>query len=128
MSTKFRLNAVTLDTVEGPVHYEFQSDLTVLAGRTGVGKTTLLEAIKYGFGGDGMLAPVIVESVRDVTLNISIGQARLQISRSLDPRKSKIARVTDLITRERLPDHHIDAELAKSQHASARSVGLRRRS
>lgn len=109
MSTKFRLNAVTLDTVEGPVDYEFSSDLTVLAGRTGVGKTTLLEAIKYGFGGDGMLAPVIEESVRDVTLNVSIGQARLQISRSVDPRKSKIARVTDLISRDRLPDHHVDA-------------------
>jgi hypothetical protein len=109
MSTKFRLNAVTLDTIEGPVRYEFSSDLTVLAGRTGVGKTTLLEAIKYGFGGDGMLAPVILESVRDVTLDLSIGQERLEISRSVDPGKSKIARVTDLITRERLPDHRIDA-------------------
>jgi hypothetical protein len=111
MSTRFRLNAVTLDTVEGPVHYEFPSDLTVLAGRTGVGKTTLLEAVKYGFGGDGMLAPVMVESVRDITLNVTIGQARLQIARSVDPRKSKIARVTDLVTRERLPDHHVDAGL-----------------
>lgn len=109
MSTKFRLNAVTLDTVEGPAHYDFPSDLTVLAGRTGVGKTTLLEAIKYGFGGDGMLAPVVVDSVRDITLDVTIGQARIQITRSVDPGKRKIARVTDLITRERLPDHHVDS-------------------
>jgi hypothetical protein len=109
MSTRFRLDAVTLDTVEGEVRYEFPLDLTVLAGRTGVGKTTLLEAVKYGFGGDGMLAPVVAESVRDITLNVTIGQARLQISRSVDPGKSKTARVTDLITRERLPDHRIDS-------------------
>jgi hypothetical protein len=65
VTTRFRLDAVTLDTVEGPVHYPFPSDLTVLAGPTGVGKTTLLELVKFGFGGDGLLAPVVLQSVND---------------------------------------------------------------
>ena len=88
MTTRFRLDAVTLDTVEGPVHYPFPSDLTVLAGPTGVGKTTLLELVKFGFGGDGLLAPVALQSVNDVTLDVIIGDSRLRLSRSIDERRS----------------------------------------
>ncbi|MGH9173607.1 MAG: AAA family ATPase, partial [Vicinamibacterales bacterium] len=102
MTTRFRLDALTLDTTEGPVHYQYPSDLTVLAGPTGVGKTTLLELIKYGFGGDGLLAPVVRQYVHDVTLDVTIGESRLRISRSIDPGKRKTVRVTDLVTQERL--------------------------
>jgi hypothetical protein len=108
VTTRFRLDAVTLDTVEGRVHYPFPSDLTVLAGPTGVGKTTLLELVKFGFGGDGLLAPVVLQSVNDVTLDVSIGDSRLRLSRSIDERKRKNVRVVDLVTQERLPDHHLD--------------------
>lgn len=108
MTSRFRLDAVTLATTEGEVHYEYPSDLTVLAGPTGVGKTTLLELVKYGMGGDAVLAPVARQHVNDVTLDISIGDARLRITRSIDPAKRNTARVTNLITGERLPDHHLD--------------------
>ncbi len=108
MTTRFRLDAVTLATTDGEVRYEYPSDLTVLAGPTGVGKTTLLELIKYGFGGDAVLAPVARQHVNDVTIDATVGAARLRIARSIDPVKRKTARVTDLITSERLPDHHLD--------------------
>ncbi|MFG3022527.1 AAA family ATPase [Streptomyces sp. NPDC048254] len=107
MSTQFRINAVTLATTEGEVNYRFPSDLTVLAGPTGVGKTTLLELIKFGFGGDARLATVAQEHVNDVILDVTIGDQRLRIARSLDSTKRKKARVTDLTAQERLPDHHI---------------------
>jgi energy-coupling factor transporter ATP-binding protein EcfA2 len=107
MSTQFRINAVTLATTEGGVNYRFPSDLTVLAGPTGVGKTTLLELIKFGFGGDARLATVAQEHVNDVILDVTIGDPRLRIARSLDSTKRKKARVTDLTAQERLPDHHI---------------------
>ena len=43
MTVAFRIESVRLDTSNGAVEYAFTSDLTVLAGQTGVGKTTLLE-------------------------------------------------------------------------------------
>ncbi len=109
MTTRFRIDAVALDTTEGAARHEFPSDLTVLAGPTGVGKTTLLELVKYGLGCDGKLAPVALDHVNDVTVEATIGSSRLRITRSIDPRKRATARVTDLITGERLPDHRVDA-------------------
>ncbi|MCX5055114.1 AAA family ATPase [Streptomyces sp. NBC_00474] len=107
MTTKFRLDKVAIYSTEGPVEYQFPSDLTVLAGSTGVGKTTLLELIKWGLGGDGQLAPVITDKVQDLSLEISIGDERLRLSRSIDPQKRANVRVTDLVTGDRLPDHQV---------------------
>lgn len=104
MTVRFRIDLVALDTTEGRVEHQFTSDLTVLAGPTGVGKTTLLELIKFGFGVKATLAPVAVEHVESVTLQVRIGNERLRLVRSLDSVKRKKVRVTDLITQERLPD------------------------
>ncbi|PWR07433.1 hypothetical protein DKT69_34810 [Micromonospora sicca] len=114
MTTTFRLNAVILDTVEGPVRYTFPADLTILAGPTGVGKTTLLEAVKFGFGCDGMLAPVITESVHDISVDVTVGAERYLLVRSVDAVKRRAVRVTDVKTRERLPDHGADARESPS--------------
>ena len=110
MTTRFRIDAVLLDTTEGEVRYDFPSDLTVLAGKTGVGKTTLLELIKFSFGGNAVLADIARQDVNDVTLHVAIGDSRFAISRSIDPTKRNVARVVDLVARERLPDHNIDGE------------------
>jgi hypothetical protein len=110
MTTRFRIDSVTVDTTDGEVTYEFPSALTVLAGPVGVGKSTLFELIKYGLGGNGELAQVVVESVRDVRLSIRAGAERYALARSLDSKKSTVVRVTDLITRERLPDHRTEGD------------------
>lgn len=137
MTTTFRLNAVTLDTVEGPVNYAFPADLTILAGPTGVGKTTLLEAIKFGLGCDGMLAPVITATVNDVGIDVTVGTERYLIVRSVDPIKRRKVRVTDLKTHERLQDHGADVRdspsvsgllmrslgFAEDMRAAARTAG-----
>ena len=108
MTIKIRLDSVLLETTEGPVEYRFRSDLTVLTGLTGVGKTTLLELVKYGFGCNGKLAPKAIEVINDVILEVTLGSSRLRLARSLDRRKGRMVRVTDLTTQERLPDHHVD--------------------
>ena len=108
MTTRFRIDAVALETTEGRVKYAIPADLTVLAGPTGVGKTTLLELVKYGLGCDGKLAPVAIDHVNDVTVDITVGSSRVRIIRSVDPRKGAMARVSDLTTGERLPDQRVD--------------------
>ncbi|GAB3448558.1 hypothetical protein [Actinophytocola sediminis] len=104
MTTRFRIDTVTVDTTDGEVTYQFPSALTVLAGPVGVGKSTLFELIKYGLGGNGELAQVAVTAVREIQLRVTVGNERFGLTRSLDSKKSKVVRVTDLITHERLPD------------------------
>lgn len=110
MTVRFRLDRVRMETAEGAVAYSFPSDLTVLSGPTGVGKTSLLELIKFGFGLKGRLAPVARESVSDIILDVQVGDFRLRLARNLDPEKRNVVRVTDLVTQERLADHHTDAK------------------
>lgn len=104
MTVKFRLESVRLDTSKHPVNYEFPGDLTVLVGQTGVGKTTLLELIKFGLGGEARLAPVAREHVTDVHVSVHVGDLRLQLSRGLDAERSRTVRVLDLVTAERMRD------------------------
>ena len=58
MTSRFRIDRFRAETINGPVTYDFPDDLTVLAGDTGVGKTTLFELFKFALGGDGLVAPV----------------------------------------------------------------------
>lgn len=110
MTVTFRIEGVRLETNAGTVEYSLPGDLTVLAGQTGVGKTTLLELIKFGLGGDGQLAPVARDHVTDVHVSIHIGDQRVQLSRRLDAERRRTVRVLDLITGERLRDHFVGGE------------------
>ncbi|MFF5028556.1 AAA family ATPase [Streptomyces collinus] len=125
MTLNFRLNALVLHTTEGEVRHDFSSDLTVLEGPTGVGKTTLLELIKYGFAaGDARLASVATEAINDVAIDVSIGDEQFLILRSLDAVKSKNVRIVDMHTGERLPDHSVgDGELTFNKFLLAK-LGL----
>ena len=126
MTIRFRIDALDLATTKGMCEYRFTSDLTVLArARLVSGKTTLLELIKFAFGGDAILAPVAVENVESVTLRVQIGDERLELTRSLDSAKRVTVRVTDLITRERLPDHRLDGKQPSLNTLLLRCLGLR---
>ena len=110
MTVTFRIESVRLDTTNGAVEYSFPHDLTVLAGQTGVGKTTLLELIKHGLGGDGQIAPVARQHVTDVHVSIRIGDSRFQLSRGLDSERQRTVRVLDLTTGERTRDHFVGGD------------------
>ncbi|HWC24651.1 MAG TPA: AAA family ATPase [Flexivirga sp.] len=106
MTARFRIDQFRLETNKGPVTYDFPDDLTVLAGDTGVGKTTLFELIKFALGGDGLVAPVAAASISEVSVSILAGRERLELARELDNERNKNVRITDLITgdvRPRVP-------------------------
>lgn len=124
MTVTFRIEAVRLDTSNGPVNYAFHGDLIILAGHTGVGKTTLLELIKFGLGGDGQLAPVAVDHIHDVHVSIHIGERRLQLSRGLDSVRRRIVRVLDLVTGERMGDHSVSGDARSISDLLLTSMGL----
>jgi hypothetical protein len=104
VTVRFRLDRVRVATDGGEVSYEFPSPLTVLAGKVGVGKSTLVTAIKYALGGSTRLYPVLLEHATSVAVDVQVGQERYSISRSFDPELGKVARVVDLRTQERLHD------------------------
>ncbi|WP_344319627.1 AAA family ATPase [Actinocatenispora thailandica] len=88
------------------MRYTFPSDLSVLAGPTGVGKTTLLELVKFGYGGEAEIAEVARDYVVEVRIDTTLGDSRFRLARTIDPSKRKTVRVIDLVARERLADHY----------------------
>ncbi|MFT3942223.1 MAG: hypothetical protein QM705_00160 [Ancrocorticia sp.] len=108
MTIKFRIDSVTVNTSNGRVHYTFSSNLTVLAGGIGVGKSTLFELIKYGLGGRALLAEVVVKYVSSVTLDLTVGENILRLSRSTSRTESNHIRVFDLVEQQKLEDHFAD--------------------
>ncbi|OZC63646.1 hypothetical protein CH306_25995 [Rhodococcus sp. 15-725-2-2b] len=107
MTTSFRLNSITLQTTQGTVEHRFSGALTVLAGSVGVGKSTLFELVKYGLGGDGLLAEVVTKSVLSVSLDISINSNNYLLTRTITPTHAdaRVVKVVDLVEQFNLPDH-----------------------
>jgi hypothetical protein len=83
MSARLRIESIVLKTDNGDVRHNFAGPLTVLSGPIGVGKTSLLELIKFAFGGRGRISPVARDHVVAVQLLISIEGQRLRLTRSL---------------------------------------------
>jgi RNA polymerase-binding transcription factor DksA len=110
VTTPFRIDTITIATIGGSVQYSFPSALTVLAGNVGVGKSTLFELIKYGLGGDALLADVVTTSVAGVTIEISIANSRYSLTRSTLSKEGSRVKVLDLNEQTALPDHFVDKQ------------------
>lgn len=108
MTTSFRIDSLSIETVAGRVPYSFPDALTVMAGSVGVGKSTLFELIKHTLGCDALLAGVVRSGVFSATVDLTLGRSRYRLTRTVDPQTSTRVRVHDLVDRRDLPDHFTD--------------------
>ncbi|MEV7507850.1 AAA family ATPase [Streptomyces sp. NPDC091201] len=69
MGSSIRINRVTIKTSDAQAVYSFDRPVTFITGSIGVGKSSLLELLKYGFGGNANLMPAIRSNVKFVEVD-----------------------------------------------------------
>src|SRR5438067_410290 len=68
MTTTVRINEVMLTTSANRHSYAFGDGVNVIVGPVGAGKTSLLELLRFGIGGNGVLSQAAEEAVQRVTV------------------------------------------------------------
>lgn len=69
MASVIRIKNITIRTATNQATYDFEGSLTLITGSIGVGKSSLLELLKYGLGGSAKLMPAIRGNVKTVEVN-----------------------------------------------------------
>jgi hypothetical protein len=91
MATELRVRSVQLIGSEELNRWEFPRGVTVIVGDSGGGKTSLLNLIKYGLGGDARVTRDITEAGEGVALQIIAGNRELLLRRSFTTKKTLVA-------------------------------------
>ncbi|MFD8324908.1 AAA family ATPase [Streptomyces lydicus] len=72
MGSSIRIKRITIKTENQQAVYSFQQPVTFITGSIGVGKSSLLELLKYGLGGTANLMPAIRSNVKVVEVEASL--------------------------------------------------------
>lgn len=83
MSGQLFIHRVRLQAAERDYTWDFRPGFNVVVGPIGVGKTSLLELIKYGFGGDGVLTRTVQSVGRQVQLDVELADKRWVLGRGI---------------------------------------------
>ncbi len=92
MARALRIAQVRLDGADTPHSWDFPQGVTVIVGAVGGGKTSLLNLVKFGLGGDAPITAEVAAAARGVVLDVRAGERRLEITR---PFKGAIATVVE---------------------------------
>lgn len=83
MTTNVRFDEVVLSTSTQRHSYTFRDGVNLIVGPVGAGKTSLLELVRFGIGGNGILSQAAEQAVQRVTVTARLGAATYLLSRRL---------------------------------------------
>lgn len=95
MSKRMRVEEVALDERDRRESWIFGATVVVLQGPVGVGKTSLMELIKYVLGGRGILSKTIKDVGVRVVLRVAFEAGRFVLVRSIGSGSNQVRIVTD---------------------------------
>lgn len=90
MATDFQIRRVSLGGADKPHSWELPLGVTIIAGDSGGGKTSLLNLINYGLGGGATITKTVTDAADCVILDIDVGGRAMQLTRRFATRKSVI--------------------------------------
>ncbi|MFE7961613.1 AAA family ATPase [Streptomyces cellulosae] len=87
MASVIRIKDITIKTPTHRATYPFDGPLTLITGSIGVGKSSLLELLKYGLGGSAKLMPAIRANVATVEVNAEFSGRLYRFQREMGDTK-----------------------------------------
>jgi len=88
MATDLRIRTVSLGGADNSHAWTLPMGVTVVAGDSGGGKTSLLNLIKYGLGGGATITKAVANAADRVVLEVEVGGRSFHLTRRFATRKS----------------------------------------
>jgi AAA domain len=91
VSAAFKIRNVRMIGAERSYEWELADGVNVIEGPVGVGKTSLLELIRWGLGGNAILSSAVRQVGRQLALTIELAGEPLILIRGIASHKSRVA-------------------------------------
>lgn len=91
MARDLQIKSVNLDGTSSPHSWRFPKGVTVIVGDSGGGKTSLLNLIKYGLGGEAPITTTLAGAAKGVVIELQAGDRNLSLRRGFHSRKSVVS-------------------------------------
>jgi len=90
VSAELRVRRVVLKAAHRTYEWRFQRGVTVLAGPGSVGKTSLMNLIKWGFGGEAILSPAVRTVGRQVMVEVDLAEQHVGFLRNINRGRNRV--------------------------------------
>ena len=82
---------VRLIAAERSYSFDFVPGVNVIVGPVGVGKTSLLELIRFGLERNALLSPAVLPVWRQLALSVDAGEASFLLLRGIASQRNRIS-------------------------------------